>query len=219
MARLAFYCVVAALFLTMRLPSRLFMSVYPLMIAAYLLGSVSFAVIVCRAGGWPDPRTLGSGNAGATNVMRVGGRWAAAITLVGDVLKGVAPVAAGHAAGLTDVALTVVGAAAFLGHLYPLFFGFRGGKGVATVLGVLLGVQLWLGVAVGLTWLLVARVFRISSLSALVATGLAPLYAVLLGVSYAAVAVMAVMVALLWWRHRANIGRLLSGAERPLDRH
>ena len=195
------------------------MSVYPLMIAAYLLGSVSFAVIVCRVGGWPDPRTVDSGNAGATNVMRVGGRWAAAITLVGDVLKGVIPVAVGHAAGLTDAALTVVGAAAFLGHLYPVFFGFRGGKGVATVLGVLLGVQPWLGVAVGLTWLLVAKVFRISSLSALIATALAPLYAVLLGVSYTAVVVLVLMVALLWWRHRLNIQRLLSGAERPLERH
>lgn len=113
----------------------------------------------------------------------------------------------------------MVGAAAFLGHLYPVFFGFRGGKGVATVLGVLLGVQPWLGVAVGLTWLLVAKVFRISSLSALIATALAPLYAVLLGVSYTAVVVLVLMVALLWWRHRLNIQRLLSGAERPLDRH
>lgn len=194
------------------------MSVYLFIAAAYLLGSVSFAVIICRISGWPDPRTVGSGNAGATNMMRVGGRRAAAITLIGDVLKGLIPVAAGHAVGLSDVGLAAVGAGAFLGHLYPVFFGFRGGKGVATLLGVLLGVQLWLGVATALTWLTIAKVSRISSLSALIATALAPVYAALLGVSGAALAVLAVLVALLWWRHRPNIRRLLSGGERPMGR-
>jgi len=194
------------------------MSVYPFIAAAYLLGSVSFAVIICRVNGWSDPRTVGSGNAGATNMMRVGGRRAATITLIGDVLKGLIPVAVGRAVGLSDVGLVAVGAGAFLGHLYPVFFGFRGGKGVATMMGVLLGVQLWLGVAVALTWLAIAKVFRISSLSALSATALAPGYAALLGVSGAALTLLVLMVALLWWRHRQNIRRLLSGGERPMGR-
>src|SRR5512145_106507 len=146
-----------------------------LVLVAYLLGSLSTAIILCRLMGLPDPRTQGSGNPGATNVLRFGGKKLAAFTLLGDMLKGLLPVVV--ASFITDNAtvLALVAMAAFLGHLYPVFFGFRGGKGVATALGVLLGLSWQVGLAVLVTWVVMALVFRISSLSALIAALLSPL--------------------------------------------
>ncbi|HIC99881.1 MAG TPA: glycerol-3-phosphate 1-O-acyltransferase PlsY, partial [Piscirickettsiaceae bacterium] len=146
---------------------------------AYLLGSVSSAIIVCRLMGLGDPREAGSGNPGATNVLRIGGekgKLAAAITLLGDLLKGLLAVLMARAVGVEGWQLAVVGMGAFIGHLYPLFFGFRGGKGVATFLGVLFGMNGWMGVVFAVIWLFVAKVLKISSLAALVASALSPLY-------------------------------------------
>ncbi len=184
-----------------------------LVLVAYLLGSLSSAIIVCRLAGLPDPRSGGSGNPGATNVLRLGGKKLAALTLAGDLLKGLLPVLAGHALGLPPVILALVGLAAFLGHLYPVFFRFQGGKGVATSLGVLLGLDWAVGLAAVATWLAVAAVSRYSSLSALVATALAPLWvAWRFGALEPAVA-CAVMTLLLFWRHAGNIRRLVAGNE------
>ena len=187
-------------------------------VLAYLLGSLSFAVIVSRVMGLNDPRSYGSKNPGATNVLRSGSKPAAALTLLLDGVKGWLPVALvvawGGAWGLGAGTVAVVGLAAFLGHLYPVFFGFKGGKGVATAAGVLLGISGWLGLAVLLTWLFMAGVFRYSSLAALTAALSAPAYYVLgdqaLGrpEPWIAATVM-VMSALLIWRHRENIQRLL----------
>ncbi len=185
---------------------------------AYLLGSVSSAIIVCRLMGLGDPREAGSGNPGATNVLRIGGekgKLAAAITLLGDLLKGLVAVLLARALGLDGWLLALVGAAAFLGHLYPVFFGFRGGKGVATFLGVLFGLNIWMGLAFAAIWLFVAKVMKISSVSALAASALSPLYVHMLsGGDTALTAVVTLMAILLWWRHRDNIARLLRGEER-----
>jgi len=136
-------------------------------VGAYLMGSIASAVVVARLMGLPDPRTQGSGNPGATNVLRLGGKKAAALTLLGDVLKGVIPVLAARLAGLPETGVALVALAAFLGHLYPVFFGFKGGKGVATAFGVLVAGAPLLGLAILVTWLAVAFASRISSLSAL----------------------------------------------------
>jgi glycerol-3-phosphate acyltransferase PlsY len=180
---------------------------------AYLLGSLSSAVIVCRLMGFPDPRGQGSGNPGATNVMRIGGKKAAAITLAGDALKGLIPVLLVKAIGGEDALLAMVILAAFLGHLYPVFFGFKGGKGVATALGISLGVYWLLGVAILSTWLLIYKLGKISSLSALVAAVLAPVYAWLLLDSPLIVITFGVLAVLLLWRHQRNIQKLLAGTE------
>lgn len=187
-----------------------------LVLVAYLLGSLSTAIILCRLMGLPDPRTQGSGNPGATNVLRFGGKKLAAFTLLGDMLKGLLPVVA--ASFITDnmTVLALVAMAAFLGHLYPVFFGFRGGKGVATALGVLLGLSWQVGLAVLVTWVVMALVFRISSLSALIAALLSPLYAWWFTESLVYIEMMAAMAMLLLWRHRANIERLLSGQEKRI---
>jgi len=191
-------------------------------LAAYLLGSLSFAVIVSRVMGLSDPRSYGSKNPGATNVLRTGNKKAAALTLLLDALKGWVPVALvnwfGAAVGLGSGTLALVGLAAFLGHVFPVFFKFEGGKGVATAAGVLLGLSGWLGLAVGVTWFAVARVSRYSSLGALTAAAVAPLYYWLGdGRLWTAPAVVvltvAVMSAVLIWRHSANISRLLAGTE------
>ena len=196
-------------------------------VAAYLLGSLSFAVIVSRAMGLSDPRTYGSKNPGATNVLRSGSKAAAAVTLLLDAVKGWLPVALvlwfGKPYGLEEGTAALVGLAAFLGHLWPVFFRFVGGKGVATALGVLLGFSAWLGLAAGLVWLFVAVVFRYSSLASLVAAVCAPVVYLLGGGTlwYAespiAVA-MAAMAALLGWRHKENIQRLLAGTESKLGK-
>jgi len=189
-------------------------------LAAYLIGSLSFAVIVSQLMGLNDPRTYGSGNPGATNVLRSGNKAAAVLTLLLDALKGFVPVLLvkefGAPYGLDEGTLALVAIAAFLGHLWPVFFGFKGGKGVATAAGVLLGLNPWLGLATLATWIIIAAFTRYSSLAALVAAVFAPFYQVLIwGGGPIAVAVF-VMGALLVWRHRANIQKLLNGTESKL---
>ena len=194
-------------------------------LAAYLVGSLSFAVIVTRAMGMADPRTYGSKNPGATNVLRSGNKAAAVITLLLDAVKGWLPVVLvkwfGEPYGLGDGTVALVGLAAFLGHLWPVFFRFEGGKGVATALGVLLGISGWLGLATALTWLIIAFFFRYSSLASLVAAAFAPVYYLLVdGVVWNAEAPIAVaivaMAMLLAWRHKDNIKRLIEGKESRL---
>jgi glycerol-3-phosphate acyltransferase PlsY len=194
-------------------------------VAAYLIGSLSFAVIVSRVMGLNDPRTYGSKNPGATNVLRSGSKAAAVVTLLLDALKGWLPVVAvkwwGEPYGLGEGTMALVGLAAFLGHLFPVFFRFVGGKGVATALGVIVGVSGWLGLATGLTWLLMAYFFRYSSLASLVAALFAPVYYVFgNGVAWAmdksVLLSMGVMSLLLIWRHAENISRLVQGKESKL---
>ncbi len=189
------------------------MAIWFLVPFAYLLGSLSTAVIVSKLAGLPDPREQGSKNPGATNVLRLGGKKAAIITLLGDALKGLVPVVIADALSASPDILAAVGLAAFLGHLYPVFFGFKGGKGVATALGVLSGFSVWVGLAVLATWLLMAFLFRISSLAALTAATLAPLYVWLLRESPVLSGAALAMALLLISRHRGNIERLLRGEE------
>ena len=184
---------------------------------AYLLGSLSFAVIVSRAMRLPDPRSFGSGNPGATNVLRSGRKLAAVLTLLGDALKGwVAVVLARMLApqfGLDDGIVLLCALAVFIGHLFPVFFRFQGGKGVATALGILIGLNPWLGLACMATWLFMAGVFRISSLAALTAAVLAPVYVALWtgwGDTFIAVLVIAL---LLVYRHKSNLIKLVNGEE------
>ena len=180
---------------------------------AYLTGSVSSAIIVCKMMGLADPRENGSGNPGATNVMRIGGKKAAAITLAGDALKGLLPVLLAKALAVNGLVLSLVVFAAFLGHLYPIFFGFKGGKGVATSLGVTLGVHWLLGLAVSGTWFLVYKIGKISSLSALVAATLTPLYVWWIVGDVHLTATFTLISLILLWRHKSNIQRLLAGQE------
>lgn len=187
-----------------------------LLLAAYALGSVSSAIVVCRLMGLPDPRTLGSKNPGATNVLRFGGKQAAALALTGDVLKGLLPVLIAHGLGVRPEVLALTGIAAFLGHLYPVFFGFRGGKGVATLLGVMIGFHWLLGLGSVLIWLVMAFLFHISSLSALVMTAVAPVIGYWVTGSRSITAVLVAMGILLFWRHRSNIRDLVSGKEEPI---
>ncbi|WP_394789328.1 glycerol-3-phosphate 1-O-acyltransferase PlsY [Rhodoferax sp.] len=202
---------------------------YPLLatLAAYLLGSLSFAVIVSRVMGLNDPRTFGSKNPGATNVLRSGSKPAAIATLLLDGVKGWLPVALvgwyGKPYGLDDGTIALVGLAAFLGHLYPVFFKFVGGKGVATALGVLLGIHWALGLMAIITWLIMAYTFRFSSLASLSAALLAPVYYVMWGGTtwYTETPILlaiCVMGMLLVYRHRDNISRLLQGKESRLGK-
>ena len=199
-------------------------AVYPALatLAAYLVGSLSFAVIVSRGLGLADPRSYGSGNPGATNVLRSGNRLAAILTLALDALKGYVPVLLvavyGERWGLREGTLALVGLAAFLGHLWPLFFHFKGGKGVATAAGVLLGLNPWLGLATLATWVIIAAFFRYSSLASLVAAVFAPFYQLLLWGGGPLALAIVVMSLLLVWRHRANISKLLAGTENKLGR-
>lgn len=191
-------------------------------VAAYLVGSLSFAVIVSRLMGLKDPRTYGSKNPGATNVLRSGSKAAAVVTLLFDALKGWLPVMLvrryGAAYGLEDGTIALVGLGAFLGHLWPVFFRFQGGKGVATALGVLLGIDWALGLAAAATWLIIAFFFRYSSLASLAAAAFAPIY-YLFGDGVAWYMGKPILLAifgmsmLLAYRHRANIDRLLQGKE------
>ncbi|HXZ51991.1 MAG TPA: glycerol-3-phosphate 1-O-acyltransferase PlsY [Burkholderiales bacterium] len=188
-----------------------------IVVFSYLLGSVSFAIVVSRVLALPDPRSYGSGNPGATNVLRTGSKAAAALTLVGDAGKGwlavwLATLASG-APATVGYAAPVAGLAVFCGHLFPVFYRFRGGKGVATAAGVLLALNAWLGLATLATWAIVVLFFRISSLAALAAALFAPFYAWwLLGLGPLLAAVVAIAL-LLAWRHRANIARLAAGKE------
>lgn len=184
-----------------------------LTLLGYLFGSVSAAILVCRLLRLPDPRTEGSGNPGATNVLRVGGKKAAAATLAGDLLKGTIPVLIARAITDDPLTLALVGVAAFFGHLYPVFFGFKGGKGVATGLGVLLGWHWAAFLLTALTWLMVAKLSRISSLAALTAFLLAPPYVWLMTSEPALTAATAVLTAVTFWRHRSNISKILAGTE------
>ena len=194
-------------------------------IAAYLVGSLAFAVLVSRAMGLADPRTFGSKNPGATNVLRSGSKPAAVVTLLLDALKGFVPVLLvklyGGRFGLEENTIALVGLAAFLGHLYPLYFRFQGGKGVATFIGVVFGIHWILGLATCATWLIVAFFFRYSSLASLVSAVFAPVY-YLLGdrIAWYAESPIAftlfAMAALLYWRHRENIRRLMAGKESRL---
>lgn len=189
------------------------MITFLLTLLGYLFGSVSAAIIVCRLMRLPDPRTEGSGNPGATNVLRVGGKKAAALTLAADLLKGTMPILIARAFTGDPLTLALVGAAAFFGHLYPIFFGFKGGKGVATGLGVLLGWH-WATLALtALTWLIVARLGKISSLAALTAFLLAPLYVWLITASAELSLAMIAITVAVYWRHRDNISRILAGTE------
>ena len=189
-----------------------------LVILAYLLGSVSTGIIACRLAGLPDPRTQGSGNPGATNVLRAGSKKVAIITLLGDLLKGLVPVLLAKALGLDGLALAAVALAAFLGHLLPLYHQFKGGKGVATALGVLLGLSWMVGLLTLLTWLLAAGLSRISSVGALVAATAAPIYvAVMIGDAWVT-GMSCVLALLIYWRHRGNLRRILAGEESRIGR-
>ena len=186
---------------------------YLLLPAAYLLGSISSAVVVARIMHLEDPRNVGSKNPGATNILRYGGKTAAALTLLGDLLKGVVAVVIARLVTDEPLLLASVGLLALLGHVYPVFFGFRGGKGVATGFGVWLALSPWVALALALTWLLAAALFRYSSLSALIATALCPLYVWLLLRQWPYLVLSVAMGALLIWRHRSNIEKLLAGKE------
>ncbi|MEY4369552.1 MAG: glycerol-3-phosphate 1-O-acyltransferase PlsY [Pseudomonadota bacterium] len=191
-------------------------------VAAYLLGSVSFAIVVSKLFRLADPRTFGSGNPGATNVLRTGNKVAAALTLLGDCLKGVVPVALAvyfeEQLGLGDAGVALISVAVFAGHLWPVYFHFKGGKGVATALGVLLGLNPVLGLATLVTWIVIAYAFRYSSLAALVSALFAPFYYTLLfGLNTIGFAVL-VMSVLLIWRHKTNIGNLISGRESKIGK-
>jgi len=184
------------------------------LVGAYLLGSISFAVVVSRAMGLADPRTYGSHNPGATNVLRTGNRTAAVLTLLGDALKGaVAVLLARHGLAAGEDLVALAGLAAFVGHLFPVFHRFQGGKGVATAAGVLLALHPAVGGGVLLTWLIIAFFFRYSSLAALVSAVFAPFWQALLFGLDARVLVIVLMSALLVWRHRANIANLRAGRE------
>jgi glycerol-3-phosphate acyltransferase PlsY len=178
---------------------------------AYLLGSLSTAVIACRITGLPDPRTQGSGNPGATNVLRFGGKKLAVIVLLGDLLKGLIPVLVAQALELPPPIVGIVGLLAFAGHIFPVFFGFRGGKGVATALGVILGLSWPTGLALVAIWIAIALLFKYSSLAALCAALAAPVVTWLNAPDYAAVVLILSLVLL--WRHRGNIRNLLRGTE------
>ena len=189
-------------------------------LAAYLIGSLSFAVIVSRVMGLSDPRSYGSGNPGATNVLRSGNKMAAILTLLFDALKGFVPVLLvdlyGAPYGLRTGTIALVGLAAFLGHLWPVFFRFQGGKGVATAAGVLLAFNPWLALATLATWLIIVVFFRYVSLASIVAALFAPFYQLLIWGGSPLVVGIVVMCLLLIWRHSANIQKLFAGTESKL---
>lgn len=192
------------------------MTDYILILSSYLLGSLSSAIIVCKGMGLPDPRTLGSNNPGATNVLRIGGKKAAAITLLGDMLKGLLPVLTANLMGVAPLTLAAVAMAAFLGHLYPAFFRFQGGKGVATALGCQFGLGWQIGGVIALIWLFMAKVVKISSLSALVSMALAPLVVWFFRPDPELIIMQIIMSIILFWRHRSNIRNLLEGSEETI---
>lgn len=199
---------------------------WTVVVLSYLLGSLSFAVIVSKFMGLSDPRSYGSKNPGATNVLRSGNKKAAVLTLLFDAVKGWVPVVwvlqHGASFGLSEGTAAAAGLAAFLGHLYPVLFKFQGGKGVATALGVLMGISPLLGLLVALTWLGIAWFFRYSSLAALLAAILAPVYYALLAdvlwwsFNGATLGLLCAMGVLLVWRHRDNVNRLIAGTESKL---
>ena len=184
-----------------------------LLIASYLIGSISSAVIICKALSLTDPRTQGSKNPGATNVLRVGGKKIAAFVLIFDGLKGAVPVFIGDYYGFGLIALTLTVLCAFLGHIFPVFFRFRGGKGVATYLGGLIAINLLAGLIFSLIWLLVAKVLKISSLAALIATALSPFYFYLITGDLKSTTIISLISLLIFYTHRDNIKRLINKDE------
>jgi glycerol-3-phosphate acyltransferase PlsY len=188
--------------------------------AAYLIGSVPFAVIVSRAMGLADPRTYGSGNPGATNVLRSGSKWAAALTLLGDGFKGWLAVwlalRFGPPHGIADAGVALVAIAVVLGHLYPIFLRFRGGKGIATAAGVILALNPWLALATAITWVIVAVFFRYSSLASVAAAIFAPFYSAFGWGFDARFVALVVIAGFTVYRHKANIRHLLAGTERRI---
>jgi glycerol-3-phosphate acyltransferase PlsY len=185
-------------------------------LAGYLIGSVSTAIITCKLMGLDDPRSVGSNNPGATNVLRHGGKKAAIITLIGDMLKGLFPVIAVTLIEPVNIAIALTGLAAFLGHIFPVYYGFKGGKGVATYYGVLLGYSWLAGVAALLIWLLTAVASKISSLSALVSALCAPLLLWQVTHSMELTIILGLMTALLYWRHRSNVRNIIAGREHKI---
>ena len=182
-------------------------------VIAYLIGSISSAVLVSRWMRLPDPRSLGSGNPGATNVLRTGNKKAAALTLSGDLFKGLLPVLLGRWLQFDITLLCLIGLAAIIGHMYPVFLRFKGGKGVATTLGVLLGINWLLGLIWIVVWISVAKIFRYSSLAALLATGSLPIVSWLIDLPQSVVLFTIIISVLIVWRHRNNIKKLLDGTE------
>ncbi|RUA06688.1 MAG: acyl-phosphate glycerol 3-phosphate acyltransferase [Gammaproteobacteria bacterium] len=180
----------------------------------YLIGSISSAILVCKAFGLPDPRTQGSNNPGATNVLRIGGKKAATITLIGDGAKGAIPVLIAQYLGVDLLTITFVALVAFLGHVYPIFFGFKGGKGVATLLGTLFALNIFVGLSFALIWIFIAKVLKISSLSALIATLLTPaIFYFLNGKDLNATYVISLICVWVFFTHKDNIQRIISGDE------
>jgi len=194
------------------------MTAYLLPVFAYLLGSVSSAIVIARLFGLKDPREVGSGNPGATNILRYGGKKAAILTLLGDVLKGVVPVLIAHLLGVASVILALTMLAAFLGHVFPVFHGFKGGKGVATAFGTLIAMNGWVGLALVGSWLLIAVTTRYSSLSAITVSVLAPVYVWWFTRDPALILATGVMALMLLWRHRSNIQKLIAGTETKIGR-
>jgi glycerol-3-phosphate acyltransferase PlsY len=190
---------------------------YTLPVLAYLFGSVSSAIIVCKFMGLPDPTTSGSNNPGATNVLRIGGKKAAIITLIGDVLKGLIPMLVAGQITTDSRILALCGLGAFLGHLFPLFFGFKGGKGVATAIGVFIGISWQLSLILFGFWICVAAVSRYSSLAALSTAAIAPGVVYWLLHDWSFVLLACVIAICLFWRHSANISRLRQGTESKIS--
>ncbi len=188
-----------------------------LILLSYLIGSISTAIIVCKMLNLPDPRTQGSNNPGATNVLRMGGKKAAAITLIGDGLKGTIPVLIAHYLDFNMLDVTWVILAVFLGHVYPIFFDFKGGKGVATFLGSLFALSYITGFGFIITWIFVAKVLKISSLSALIATAITPVYFYLITYNLASTYVITLICLWIFYTHQNNIKRLLNNQENKID--
>ena len=184
-----------------------------LIIIAYLLGSLSAAVLVCNILGLSDPRSGGSRNPGTTNVMRLHGKKAAFLTLTGDILKGIIPVLLAKVISNSEIIIALSGLAAFLGHIFPIYFGFKGGKGVATFIGVLFAIHWQLGAAYVLTWILTAFIFRYSSLAALIAAILTPLYAYFSGQESQYIVILIIIMIILLWKHKPNIINLIKKKE------
>jgi acyl phosphate:glycerol-3-phosphate acyltransferase len=194
------------------------MTAYLLPVFAYLLGSVSSAIVIARLFGLKDPREVGSGNPGATNILRYGGKKAAILTLLGDVLKGAVPVLTAHLLGADSLILALTMLAAFLGHVFPVFHGFKGGKGVATAFGALTAMNGWVGLALVGSWLVMAVITRYSSLSAITVSVLAPVYVWVFTRNPALILATGIMALFLLWRHRSNIQKLLAGTETKIGR-
>ena len=184
------------------------------LIGSYLLGSISSAIIICKICNLPDPRTQGSGNPGATNVLRIGGKKVAAFVLIFDGLKGAIPVMLAHYFGLNMFELTIILLSAFLGHVFPIYYGFKGGKGVATYLGGLIGLSFFVGLTFSIIWLIVAKVMKVSSIAALTATLLSPIYFYFITTHDVRATMVIFLINLfIYFTHRENIRRIMNSEE------